>query len=90
VQAIAVWDDTVYAGGHFYLMGGVVRTRLLDLDAATGTIKSWTLHVPCCSPGNLGVWTLEVDASRGRLYAGGNFTEIEKQPHTRFAHFSIR
>jgi hypothetical protein len=88
VQAITVWGDTVYAGGHFYWMGGLVRTRLLDLDAATGTIKSWTPHVPCCSPGNLGVWALETDPLRGRLYVGGDFTEVEKQPHARFAQFS--
>jgi hypothetical protein len=52
-----LWDDTIYAGGHFYMMGSVMRTGLLSLDAITGIIKAWSPRVPCCS-GNLGMWAL--------------------------------
>jgi hypothetical protein len=38
--------------------------------------------------GSLGVWSLEVDPGRGRLYAGGDFTQVTGVPHQRFAPFS--
>jgi hypothetical protein len=87
VQAIAVWDETVYAGGHGILIGGLIRPRLYAADASTGKILDWTPVIPGGS-GSLGVWSLEVDDSRGRLYAGGDFTQVSGVPHQRFAQFS--
>jgi Ca2+-binding RTX toxin-like protein len=86
VQAITVWGDTVYAGGHFAQMGGLVRKRLVEVDADTGQIGPWAPEIPAGS--GLGVWALEADASRGKLYAGGDFTQIEGIGHERFASFS--
>jgi outer membrane protein assembly factor BamB len=85
VQAITVGGGTVYAGGHFDQMGGLVRRRLVAVRASTGIIEAWS---PDVKWGNMGVWTLETDASRGRLYAGGDFTEIGGVEHQRFARFS--
>ena len=53
-----------------------------------GAIGPWAPHVPCCSAGNLGVWALEADPLRGRLYTGGDFTQVSSQPRERFAQFS--
>ncbi|HEX2183350.1 MAG TPA: PQQ-binding-like beta-propeller repeat protein [Rubrobacteraceae bacterium] len=85
VQAITVEGGTVYAGGHFAQMGGLVRKRLVELDAATGQIGSWA---PAVAGGNLGVWALETDAARGRLYAGGDFTKIGGIAYQKLAQFS--
>jgi hypothetical protein len=87
VQAITVAGTKVYAGGHFAQMGKLklVRKRLVELDAATGQIGPWA---PAVASGNLGVWALEADPGRGRLYAGGDFTKIGGIEQLRFAQFS--
>jgi len=87
VQAIRVWDETVYAGGHGILIGGLIRPRLYAADASTGKILAWSPVIPG-GKGSLGVWSLEVDPGRGRLYAGGDFTQVSGVPHERFAQFS--
>jgi hypothetical protein len=85
VQAITASGSKVYAGGHFRQMGGLVRRRLVQVDALTGQIGPWT---PAVAGGGLGVWALETDPVRGRLYAGGDFTQIAGVEHQRFAQFS--
>jgi len=87
VQAITVWGDTVYAGGHGTLIGGLIRNRIFAADANTGTILPWAPDIPGGS-GSLGVWALDHDASRNRLYAGGDFTQVSGEPHIKFAQFS--
>jgi hypothetical protein len=85
VQAITVLGTKVYAGGHFAQMGGLVRKRLVEVNAATGKIGPWA---PAVKGGDLGVWALETDPARGRLYAGGDFTQIGGSERLRFAQFS--
>jgi hypothetical protein len=87
VQAIvATPGGKVYAGGHFGQMGGLVRKRLVKVDGQTGQIGPWVPHVRGDSV-SLGVWALETDPQRGRLYAGGDFTEIGSAEYLRFARF---
>jgi Ca2+-binding RTX toxin-like protein len=86
VQAIIASGNKVYAGGHFGQMGGLVRKRLLELDAQTGQIGPWAPQVAGDST-NLGVWALQVDPATGRLYAGGDFTQIGGSTYRRFAQF---
>src|SRR5215204_4734379 len=87
VQAITVFGDTVYAGGHGTLIGGLIRNRIFAVDANTGTILPWAPDIPG-GGGSLGVWAMDHDASRVRLYIGGDFTQVTGQPHDRFAQFS--
>jgi len=87
VQAITVWGETVYAGGHGTLIGGLIRNRIFAADASTGTILPWAPNIPGGS-GSLGVWAMDHDASRNRLYVGGDFTQVTGQPRDRFAQFS--
>jgi Ca2+-binding RTX toxin-like protein len=89
VQAIVVSGGKVYAGGHFGQMGGLVRKRLIELDAQTGQIAPWSPPVAGDST-NLGVWALEVDPASGHLYAGGDFTQIGTGTYLRFAQFSAQ
>jgi Ca2+-binding RTX toxin-like protein len=87
VQAITVWGDTVYAGGHGTLIGGLIRNRIFAADAATGTILPWAPNIPG-GGGSLGVWAIDQAPSRNRLYVGGDFTQVTGQPRERFAQFS--
>jgi Ca2+-binding RTX toxin-like protein len=87
VQAITVWGDTVYAGGHGTLINGLRRNRIFSASAATGAVQPWAPDIPG-GGGSLGVWALDHDASQNRLYAGGDFTQVTGQPHDRFAQFS--
>jgi hypothetical protein len=85
VQAIVASGGKVFAGGHFAQMGGLVRKRLCEVDASTGKIGPWA---PAVAGGNLGVWALETDPGRNRVYAGGDFTQIGGIDYQRFAQFS--
>jgi Ca2+-binding RTX toxin-like protein len=87
VQAITVFGDTVYAGGHGTLIGGLIRNRIFAVDASTGTILPWAPDIPG-GGGSLGVWAMDNDTLRNRLYIGGDFTQVTGQPHDRFAQFS--
>jgi trimeric autotransporter adhesin len=88
VQAIVAYGGKVYAGGHYAQMGGLVRKRLCEVDALTGQIGPWAPQIPGFQAGNLGVWAVEVDPARGRLYAGGDFLKVSGQDRQRFAKFS--
>ena len=87
VQAIVASGSKVYAGGHFGQMGGLVRKRLVELDAQTGQIGPFATEIPGDKT-NLGIWALEADPTAGHLYAGGDFTQVEGAEHQRFAQFS--
>jgi outer membrane protein assembly factor BamB len=88
VQAIVASGGKVYAGGHYAQMGGLVRKRLCEVDAATGQLGPWAPQIPGFQAGNLGVWALEVDPALGRLYAAGDFLQVSGQDRQRFAQFS--
>ncbi len=88
VQAVVAAGGEVYAGGHFAQMGGLVRKRLVEVDANTGQLGPWAPAIPGNETGNLGVWAVEVDPTRGRLYAGGDFLQVSGKDQNRFAQFS--
>jgi hypothetical protein len=76
VVALAVDGATVYAGGHFDIIGGSnvsgqnVRHHLAAFDATTGSLKPWAPTVS----GPHGVWALS--ASGGSVVAGGDFQVV--------------
>jgi hypothetical protein len=65
VQALAVKNGKVYAGGAFSFAGGRARRGLAELDSATGNATDWD---PSC---NGDVWSLATSGSI--LYVGGAF-----------------
>ena len=81
VQAIAVLDGVVYAGGHFTefcgstghkTCAGVRRMKIMAADGPTGALEEW-------DPGansTLGVWSLAADPASLSLFVGGDFTTI--------------
>ena len=97
-QAVAVYGDTVYVGGHFdkacrtprtgaqgvCLDGSDVRVKLAALDIADGELTSWTAN----GNGIEGVLTMATNADFGALAAGGAFTTINGKSTKRLAQFS--
>jgi hypothetical protein len=97
-QAIAVYGDTVYVGGHFdkacrtartgtqgvCLDGSDDRVKLAALAASDGKLQSWTAN----GNGIEGVLTLASSSTVGALAAGGAFTTVNGLSQKRFAQFS--
>ena len=83
VQAVAVDDTTVYAGGHFTGTGefaGQARWRLAAVDTSGQLVNAF---VP--QPSGQ-IWAL--DTTPGKLYAGGDFVRINGRVQQGFAVFS--
>ncbi len=81
-QAVDFAGSTVYAGGHFTMVGAEARLHLAAFDAATGALDPWN---PGANSVN-GIYALAVTPTR--LYAGGEFTVIGGVSQPRFAQFS--
>ena len=72
VLALAVSGATLYVGGVFNHVGGSNRTNVASIDLTTGLVTSWNP-----SPNTvfgLGIGVLV--AAEGRIYAGGDFTQL--------------
>jgi hypothetical protein len=95
-QAVAVYGDTVYVGGHFdkacrtartgiqgvCLEGDDGRIKLAALSTATGNLRAWTAD----ANGVEGVLTMA--AGSGFIAVGGAFTTINGRIAKRLAQFS--
>ncbi len=91
IQAIAVLNGTVYVGGHYTQYCGATgadrcatftsRSKLLAVDAATGTLQSWDPDANSV----LGIFSL--DGSGITLAAGGDFTKVSGTDQQGFAQF---
>jgi hypothetical protein len=68
VYALAVSGSTVYAGGNFSSIGGVVRNNIAALDASTGEAAVWNPSA--------GGYVYRLALSGSTVYAGGNFSSI--------------
>jgi trimeric autotransporter adhesin len=69
VETLAVSGNTVYAGGLFNSVGGVLRNNLAALDTTTGTaVSTW-------NPGADDI-VYALATSGTTIYAGGAFTHI--------------
>jgi outer membrane protein assembly factor BamB len=77
VSAIAKSGNTVYVGGSFTGIGGLVRNHLAAIDLVTGQPTAW-------NPGaNAQVRALVARGST--LYAGGDFDSVGGMPRSRIA-----
>jgi hypothetical protein len=81
VNSIAVSGTTVYAGGHFFSIGGQSRNYIAALDATSGNVLAWNPNVNIddkCLVECLAV-------SGTTIYAGGTFDNIGGQGRTNIA-----
>jgi hypothetical protein len=84
VQVLAASGTTVYVGGEFTHAtdpaGRVVaRDRLAAVDARTGDLLAWNPRA------NKAVYAIAVDAARGTVYVGGDFSTIGATSRHRLA-----
>ena len=87
VQAVALSDGVLYAGGHFGpTFADATRHQLAAVDAATGALLPWDAALG----GNdyPGVWALS--AGPDFLRVGGGFTTVGGVPHARYAEFAYQ
>ena len=96
-QAVTALDDTVYVGGHFdnacksprtgdqgvCLDGSEKRIKLAALDAADGSLRTWTAD----ANGVEGVLAMARTTDLGVIAAGGAFTLINGASRKRLAQF---
>ena len=81
VNTMAVANNQVFIGGFFTNVGGLTRSNLAAVDAATGAVLDWTPD-----PGG-GVYALA--PWNDRLYVGGSFRGIAGVSQTNFAEFDM-
>lgn len=84
VQALAVSDTTVYAGGQFTTAGGVPVSNIAQWDIATST---WSALGAGTTPGGYRVYALALSGTT--LYAGGEFVTAGGAPANRIAKYNI-
>ncbi|MDW8030016.1 MAG: hypothetical protein RMK94_16685, partial [Armatimonadota bacterium] len=70
VYSLAIVGNTIYCGGAFTSIGGAARNYLAGIDINTGSVTSWNPDA-----NNL-VYTLLPVVESGRIYVGGQFTQI--------------
>jgi outer membrane protein assembly factor BamB len=84
VQAVAVRDGVVYAGGHFGpRFDNATRHQLAAIDADNGNLLSYQLRTS--GSDHPGIWDLIADADR--LYVAGGF-RLANSPVAHYASFS--
>jgi len=82
VQAVAVYGNVVYVGGHFSNIAGLKRRQLLTVEPVNGRVLSYALSfVGSDAPG---IWVMSADAAALRL--GGGF-QLANNPAGRYAAF---
>jgi PKD repeat protein len=71
VDALAVTNSTVYAGGSFAGVGNQDRSRLAAFSASNGALLAWA---PAATGGD--VWSMTINPAGDRVVVGGSFTAL--------------
>jgi hypothetical protein len=89
VRALELSEDgnTLYVGGNFTSVGGQPRQHLAAVDAADGTVDPFAPTVAAADGKTPTVYGLLANDSR--LYAGGQFSEVDGKGRAKLAAFSL-
>jgi trimeric autotransporter adhesin len=71
-QAVDVAGSTVYAGGHFTVVGGQPRLHLAEFDAATGALGPWGPPIS----GGSGHGVLDLVLTDNSILIAGQFRKV--------------
>jgi outer membrane protein assembly factor BamB len=82
VQAVALHNGVVHAGGHFTSFDGSVKHQLVALSASSGAVQPFT--VAFTGSDAPGIWS--VSANAGALRIAGGF-RLAASPAARYAAF---
>ncbi len=83
VRCLALSGTTLYAGGDFASVGGVIRRHLAALDLNDGRATGWNPDVD-----NI-VRTMQLASQGGTLYIGGDFSLVGAQGRNRVAEVGV-
>ncbi len=84
VTALALWADTVYAGGSFRTVGGLPRGNLAAIHALSARALPWNPRLASINGGQP-VWALS--ATPSGLSVGGEFSTVGEQARPNLAIF---
>ena len=75
IYAIAFSGSAVYVGGKFGKVGAIFRNQLAAINTS-GTVTDWNPDIGIDASLDAGVHSLALDLTKGRVYAGGQFTTV--------------
>lgn len=81
--------NTLYVGGRFSTVNGQALSNFAILDAATGALKDGVTQLPVTGGSSHIVRTLYRHASSGKLYIGGDFTNVGGRNRGEVARISL-
>jgi hypothetical protein len=85
VHAMVRDGTELYLGGNFTRISGVARSRLAQVDAQTGALRSWSPNVS----GTVSWKVHSLLLSGGRLYVGGDYSSINSSSRANLAAFQL-
>lgn len=68
IRSLCLYNNMLYIGGDFTLIGGVVRNRLAAVNIITNTLTSFNPNV------NGSIYSIAIE--NGMLYLGGSFSTV--------------
>jgi trimeric autotransporter adhesin len=83
VSSMAVVDHILFLGGAFTHVGGLSRNHIASVDLATSEVTTWNPALD--STLRTGVRMIQI--AHGRVYAGGDFTQVDGAPRFALAAF---
>jgi hypothetical protein len=73
VSALAIAGNTIYCGGNFTTVSGVVRNRLAAIDSTTGNCTSWDPNIDMTGTGTAYIRSMTLSGTN--VIIGGEFNK---------------
>ena len=89
INVLAASGTTLYAGGGFGAVQGVIRNNIAGINTSTGTPTPFDAAIPGDGTENNVVNSIAVDDADALVYAGGKFTRIGGQSRNLLAALNV-